>query len=313
MKKDLITVIVPAYNIADYLEPCVESILEQTYKNLEIILVDDGSKDRSGEICDKIASSDCRIKVIHKAHEGLSSARNIGIENAEGNWLAFVDGDDLIDEGMIEACYRAAFDNGCDIAVCNMLRLYDDGKTEGFYKPTNTVKVVEGSERLETIFQPSVCNKIFRGQLFSGIRFPIGKYYEDTFVYYMLAERAKRIVYTGQDDYYYRYRESSIIGQKGHNDNYFDFAEAVYNMAVYMIKKNEKDFAVKACLSMYAAAREIEKNIKRTDENREKISELRRHYKEIYDYIIGSTDISGKQKLHMYMLRYFPSLYSKTI
>ena len=123
--KELVSIIVPVYNLEKYIEKCVRSLLQQTYTNVEIILVDDGSRDESGEICDRLASEDSRIKVIHKENGGLSSARNCGIENATGEYIMFVDGDDFISELMVEKLYVALKDNCADISVCCFKNIYE--------------------------------------------------------------------------------------------------------------------------------------------------------------------------------------------
>ena len=199
MKEECISVIVPVYNVERYLEKCIESICCQTFKDLEIILVDDGATDRSGAICDEWSRRDPRIRVIHKENGGLSDARNAGIEIASGTWYMFVDSDDTITPDTIERLYKAATQHQCEMAVCNIVRIYDDGVTEPFYNPISELTVLDGNQRFETLKQPSACNKLFRAELFRDVRFPKGKFYEDTFVYHILAHRANRIVLTGHD------------------------------------------------------------------------------------------------------------------
>ena len=126
MNDELISVIIPVYNVELYLESCIQSICKQSYKNLEIILSDDGSTDHSGKICDKYASLDPRIKVIHKENGGLSDARNAGIEVASGQYFMFVDSDDTISKNTIEKMYFLAIEYQCEIVVCNMVRIYED-------------------------------------------------------------------------------------------------------------------------------------------------------------------------------------------
>ena len=181
MANKLVSIIVPVYNVEKYLPKCVDSLINQTYKNVEIILVDDGSTDQSGNICDTYLEKDNRIVVLHKKNGGLSDARNFGIEHAKGDYYSFVDSDDYLKEQTIEYLVDAAENNDCQISVCNMIRFYDDGTNDVFYKPCNNQVILENNDRFQTLSQPSVCNKLFKKELFDGVKFPYRKYYEDTY------------------------------------------------------------------------------------------------------------------------------------
>ena len=311
MNNPLVSVIVPVYNVERYLEKCIESICRQTFTGLEIILVDDGATDRSGAICDEWAAKDSRIRVIHKENGGLSDARNAGIEIATGECFMFVDSDDTITPDTVELLHQAATQHHCEMAVCNMVRIYDDGTTEPFYSPADKLTVWDGQQRFETLKQPSACNKLFRADLFQDVRFPKGKYYEDTFVYHILAHRASRIVLTGHDGYYYLSRRESILGQPTYTDRYFDMAEAVYVRMTYLLEHQVAHYAEEACLSMYAAVSNGEKFIKKTDANANKFARMRTWYRVAYDHLMRYPNTNIKQKLRLTLLRYFPALHSK--
>lgn len=310
MEQDLISVIVPVYNVERYLEKCIESICFQTYRHLEIILSNDGSTDGSGEICDTYARKDARIRVIHKENGGLSDARNAGIEIAKGKYFMFVDSDDTITPDTIQRLYSAVTEHSCEIAVCNMVRIYDDGATEPFYNPVDSLTVWEGQQRFETLKQPSACNKLFLAELFHDVRFPKGKFYEDTFVYHVLAHRANKIVLTGHDGYYYLSRRESILGQPKYTDRYFDFVEAVYSRMTYLLEHRIIHYGEEACLSLYAAVSNAEKNLPKTPENREKFKEMAIWYQVAYAHLIKRADTGIKQKLRLVLLRYAPGLHS---
>ena len=303
---NLISVIVPVYNVYGYLDKCIQSIQRQSYPNIEIILVDDGSTDGSGVKCDEYAVKDSRIKVIHKTNGGLSDARNAGIEIAAGKWFSFIDSDDYISETCLEELLTAATDNECQVSVCNMVRVYEDGATEKFYSPVNNTVVLNEDERFSTLKQPSVCNKLFSSDLFQDVRFPVGKYYEDTFVYHILAHRAKRIALNGKDGYFYLSRRDSILGRPKYTDRYFDFVEAVYNRATYLIANKVDKYAEEACLSLYAAVATAEKNVKRNKYNKEKFDQMYEWYGIAYNYLMISSGVSIKQKIRLGMLKYFP-------
>lgn len=308
--EELVSVIVPVYNVEKYVGECVESLMSQSYKNLELILVDDGSTDSSGQLCDIYAMKDKRIKVIHKENGGLSDARNVGIDSATGVYYSFVDGDDFLAEDTISQMIFGMKEKNSDIAVCNMMRYYENGEIEPFYIPSNILKVLNDVDRFETLLQPSVCNKVFKKDLFNSVRFPKGKFYEDTFVYHTLAYNAKRIVLTGYDGYFYRARRSSILGQNVMTDRYFDFIEAVWLRTEFLLKKNIQPYGDEACLSLYAAVANAEKNISRTEENQYKHFDALQKYIVAYKQLIKLNNISLKQKIRLWLLRYFPKLHS---
>lgn len=259
MKANKISVIVPVFNVENYLEKCVKSIIEQTYKNLEVILVDDGSTDKSGFLCDELKKQDYRIKVIHKTNGGLSDARNAGIQVSTGKYLSFIDSDDYLERTALEQMMQAILISHSEIAICNIMRFYDDGCTEEFYNPTDNQEVLEGIRRFDTLNQPSVCNKLFDAKLFANISFPYGKYYEDTYVYHELLYKADKVVLTGKTGYWYLSRKGSILGRSQFSNRYFDFIEAVYMRADFLIKRDIQPYGDEAFLSLYAALANAEK------------------------------------------------------
>lgn len=311
MKDTMISVIVPIYNVERYLEKCIDSILAQTYPELEIILCDDGSTDGCGAICDRYAGLDSRIRVIHKPNGGLSDARNAGIEIARGSWYVFIDSDDFITPDTIERMHTAAVSTDSQIAVCNMIRIYDDGGTEPFYRPAQEQTLLAGETRFETLKQPSACNKLFRADLFDGVRFPKGKYYEDTFVYHILAHRAENIVLTGHDGYFYLSRRESILGQPKFTDRYFDRIEAVYERMKYLIRHQVPHYAQEACESLYADVRVGWECIPRTESNREKFEQMWKWYDVAYRHLMRHPGTSLKMKLRLVLLKYAPKLHNK--
>lgn len=311
-EQPLISVIVPVYNVEKYLKKCVNSITSQTYKNLEILLVDDGSTDSSGQICNEFEKNDARIKVIHKKNGGLSDARNAGLDRAKGQYYAFIDSDDYIQDNTIEIMLNAVKKNKSEISVCNMIRFLEAGETVQFYCPTNHEVLYQGNQRYKTLNQPSVCNKLFEAKLFEGIRFPKGKYYEDTFVYHEVLYRANSIVLTGTDSYWYLSREDSIVGQPQYTERYFDFIEAVYKRADFLLKHDVQPYAKEACLSLYAAIANAESNIEENTKTIEKFLIARKQYILAYNELMKTKNQIGiKQKLRLMLLKYFPKLHVK--
>lgn len=312
MKEVLVSVVIPVYNVEKFLQKCVASVLNQTYRNLDIILVDDGSTDLSGKICDELGNCDKRVTVIHKKNGGLSDARNAGLNVAKGEYYAFIDSDDYISSDMIEIMVNSARKNNCDIAICNMVRFSESRESTLFYHPVAQEKVLLGKERFKTLHQPSVCNKLFASNLFQNIRFPKGKYYEDTFVYHELLYLAKSVVLTGSNSYWYLERADSIVGSPKYTSRYFDFIEAVWERAKFLIANDVKPYGEEACLSLYAAFSNAEKYIKKDSKNKQKFKVAREQYNFAYTVLMKRSDgVNLKQKIRMFLLKYSPILHSK--
>lgn len=216
----LVSVIVPIYKVEDYLDECVKSIVDQTYKNIEIILVDDGSPDHCPQKCDEWAKKDLRIRVVHKQNGGLSSARNAGLDVAKGEYIAFVDSDDFITPDYVEVMYNRICNDKSVGIVSGMIYRYTDGQTSPFNQTWNiTNERITSSDkfRISSINQTvsyTVWNKIFRASLLSKVRFREGKTNEDTLFMYDLGNAMVDADYSMVEVphyvYYYRYREDSI-------------------------------------------------------------------------------------------------------
>ena len=236
----LVSIIVPIYKVEPYLRRCLDSIVNQTYTNLEIILVDDGSPDTCPQICDEYAAKDKRIVVIHKENGGLSDARNAGLEISKGEYISFVDSDDWVDEKYIEILLNSAIAENTDIAIGENIQ------TNGFCnKPKNisTIKTYSSKEALYHLFSQNhiaftiSCGKLYKKELFSNLHFPIGKYHEDEFTTYILFYRSKKIVYTNCILYYYFRHSNSITGSR----HPWDVLEVFEQRYLFFKNKNEKD------------------------------------------------------------------------
>ena len=218
MTTPLISVIVPVYRVEEYLERCVKSILSQTYKNLEVILVDDGSPDQCPDICDACAEKDARVKVIHQENKGLSGARNAGIDAASGEYLAFVDSDDYVSPHFIEELYQLLQDTGCAIGQCRFSYVKGDGLVEEgdsafcIYRGESLMEQLYGPEEKATCFVVA-WNKLYRAELFkeTGIRYPEGRIHEDEATTYRLFHEAKKLAFLDRALYgYYTENGGSI-------------------------------------------------------------------------------------------------------
>ncbi len=228
---DLVSVIIPVYKVEQYLGRCVRSVAGQTYKNLEILLIDDGSPDRCGEMCDSFAANDPRIRVIHQKNGGLSSARNAGIDQSSGQWIFFVDSDDFIHSDCIRQLMEAAETNGADIASCGFEKTEDDTiRGDIRFPATEVISRDEAMRRLileeDTSFS---WGKLFRRELFPNIRFPEGRTFEDLATTHLLVNRCRAVACVSAPYYGYYQNPASI----SHALN----AESQYNVLLAWIDR----------------------------------------------------------------------------
>jgi len=196
---DLVSVIIPVYNTNKYLKRCINSILNQTYKNLQIILINDGSTDDSGKICNAFADNDSRIEVIHQSNKGLSAARNIGLDHMNGQWVTFLDSDDYVSMYYIEQTLNACINHSADITVCKHYSYSGEVINDKF---TNTVnfEIIDKDEAIIRHFGKKshllimACCKLYRASLWKDLRFPLGKIMEDVFVSHNLMYKTNKVV-----------------------------------------------------------------------------------------------------------------------
>jgi len=211
MKK--ISVIVPVYNVEKYLKRCINSIINQTYKNLDIILIDDGSTDNSGRICDEYLSLDNRIRVIHKKNEGQSIARKIGLENSIGKLISFIDADDVIDLNFYSILEKKFEEEKVDIAYCKVKKFNNEIIYDNKKNVTYEIKTVEDCLKdivsKDSIFNNFMVNKLYRKDLFNNINFPINNIFEDLTIMYNIIDNSKTIYYADIYLYFYYNRLDS--------------------------------------------------------------------------------------------------------
>ena len=244
--KDLISVIVPVYKVEKYINQCIDSIINQTYTNLEIILVDDGSPDNCGNICDEYAKKDKRIKVIHKENEGVSIARNIGLENSNGKYVTFIDSDDWVDEEYCKTLFESLKKQEADCAACGYNRV--TGETVEKINSDNSEKLYNSKEYLIKILNPQTglgfCHmKLYKKEILSGIEFEknivVG---EDALFNIKISKKIKKAAFVSRTLYNYRINSESVV------------------------KKYDKDYAKKYLTSMEVIKRYIEEEYKEDKE-----------------------------------------------
>lgn len=236
---DLISVVVPVYNVKHYLKRCIESILDQTYRSLQIILVDDGSTDGCSQICDSYSKKDVRIEVIHQRNQGLSSARNIGLQNATGKYICFIDSDDWIHPEYIAYLKRAIEENKTEVSCCYYTRIYSVNQKEQPHLRYNS-NLLNHNEYIEQSLlnhrlDNSIWNRLYKTELFQKIWFPVGKLYEDIIPQYLINKKIDSAAIVPEILYYYNHTNISITRS--------DFKTADFDIVYqwHEVFKNEKE------------------------------------------------------------------------
>lgn len=241
-----ISVIVPVYRVEPYLRQCVDSILSQTFTDFELILVDDGSPDNCGAICDEYALKDSRVRVIHKQNGGLSDARNAGIDMAKGEFLTFIDSDDLVAPEYLNRLYHSIKSSAAEIAICNMLPFKDSSNPQIEEQNSNDSKrIISGRDACLSIYRMDgtvpimAWGKLYKSSLFNGIRYPVGLIHEDDATTPKLFYLANKIAQIGDKLYLYRSRADSIMSQP-FSAKRFDCLSAV-DSCIMFFKHNQDD------------------------------------------------------------------------
>lgn len=311
---DKISVIVPVYKVYNYLEKCFNSIANQTYKNLEIILVDDGSPDDCGKLCDELALRDKRVKVIHKPNGGLSDARNRGIEEATGEFLSFVDSDDYIKEDMLEFLYNNIIKSNADISTCGTYYIVNDtikvdsGRLEGLFDSKEAIK--------RSLYGPGsslgVWNKLYKKDLFSNIKFMVGKAYEDAYIMPSLFMAAEKIYMSSEPKYYYLTTRPDSITTKTFNEKSLDMIKAFEYNRDLMSEKYPELYDI-FTYRIYLALINTFKKIIATDDYKSNVyfKELLNRIRGGTSYILKSKYFPLKNKMLILMLYLSPPLYVK--
>lgn len=258
--KDLISVIIPVYRVETYLRRCVDSVLVQTYRELEVILVDDGSPDGCPAICDAYAEQDPRVRVIHQENRGLSGARNAGIDCAKGAYLAFVDSDDYLAADFVERLHTACVETNSDLAVCRFAYVKDEGSSrEGLVRAssregTGEARLYTGRQMQANLYLPEgvyyvvAWNKLYKRELFDGIRYPQGRIHEDEATTYRVYERVAQAVYLDSPLYGYFVAPSSIT--RGFNPRRTDWIRAQAERVDFYEEKGYRELMVPALKSL---------------------------------------------------------------
>lgn len=308
----LISVIVPIYKVEKYLEKCVKSIGSQTYKNIEIILVDDGSPDNCGKLADNLAKTDSRIKVIHKVNGGLSSARNAGIDVAQGDYIGFVDSDDTIEPFMYEKLFSLLQKENTKLSVCAVNYVYEDGKVlrkKGLGQNVTfdfCQAIIEMNSH--RYFDMGAWSKLYHRSLFEDIRFPVGKLSEDYYIMYKIFDKAQRISYLDIPCYNYLQRKNSITrGDKINHDHEY----AAYEQMRYLDEKYPDMKVVGHTAYASAALTVYDFYLKNKVKcAKEKMNHFQEVIKENKEYIDKADYLTKSKKVQFILFSKSPTLYN---
>ena len=314
-----ISIVVPIYNVEKQVKRAIDSIINQSFTDLEIILVNDGSTDNSGQICDDYKRMDGRIKVIHKKNGGLSSARNAGIEESTSPFIGFIDGDDFINESMYEILHNAIINENSDITSCNYVVVLEK-ETNHINNRTAknpALKSFNNKQALEVMLKDdeihrSACNKLYKKSLFEGIRFPEGILYEDTFTIFEIYAKSNKATHVEFDGYYYLLNHQSITRQS-FNPKHFD---AVYEIkkVVSALENLHPDLAYleKARLGRqyviiaYKILASYDREDKKSNEN---LNRLLTDFENDYEMFTNNNAIGKKFKFAIILLKLNPKLF----
>ena len=311
MQEFCVSVIIPVYNVEEYLKQCLDSVINQTYKNLEIILVDDGSFDNSGKICDEYALKDNRIKVIHKENGGLSDARNVGIKEATGEYITFIDSDDYTELDMIEYLYNVLIKFGCDISVCthkiiknNKVKKSFNLKKDFKLSSYETVKRLLYNDGADT----SAWAKLYKRDLFTGIEYPKGKLFEDIATTYKLFIKSGEIAFGHLAKYNYKIRNTSIV-RKGFTKAKLDLLDNTDNAVKDILKffPDLKEAALRR--RVYARFSTLNQVLNFDKENKNIVEEIIDFIKKYSSKILIDKNVPLRDKLAIILLNINYNLY----
>lgn len=308
MNKDLISIIVPIYNVEKYLNRCVESLVNQTYTNIEILLIDDGSTDNSGKLAEEWGKKYTKIKVYHKKNGGLSDARNYGIEYAKGKYLSFVDSDDYVDERFIETLYKTCIKTKTKISAIGKQLFSDDIPVKGDRSEEEKIEIYEKKEAIRYLYTEDkyanyAWNKLYLKELFDGVKYPYGKKMEDLGTTYLLFDKCDYVSYNASKLYFYFQRDDSILHSQDAKfwiDKFSLVAERYsYIKSKYPdVEENYIDY-MNGVLDAYPYISAYDRKISR--------NEAMKIWKKVRN------KYGMKTKIKYYLLKLFPSLYVKVV
>ncbi len=316
--QDLITIIIPVYMVELYLDRCLNSIVSQTYKNLEIILVDDGSKDNCPTICDCWAEKDKRIRVIHRENGGLSAARNSGIDAAKGEYLAFVDSDDFVSTEFIEVLYQACKQTGSQIAQCRYEYVDGDVMTKDKEEVTEPTEVFSGKEMIKGMswrdgaYNVVAWNKLYHKSVFEGVRYPEGRIHEDEATTHRLFYQAEQVAFVYRFLYGYYTGGISITRDK-FSLKRLDWEWAVRNRLTFLKERKETEILIPMYKIYMDGTIDLYYKIMDLLQDKETAKELKRRLKSTYKELKKYGKTPWKTKIGYQIFLINPILYKRLL
>lgn len=314
---DLISVIVPVYNVENYLELCIKSLLNQNVKcKFEIILVDDGSTDSSGKICDLLAEKSSLIKTYHKKNEGLSEARNYGITKANGNYYVFVDSDDYVDLSFLKTLYKMVSKYHVKLACVDGIRTTNYCNDTSNVTKFNDVKVVNTEEALKRMlirdeFGVSAWAKIYHKSLFENVQYPKGRLYEDMLTTPYLIGKCDKIAFSGDKLYHYVVRSESITNKKVTKED-FQIFDGLYQVKKYILRQYPKLHEAYDCRYLVDILGLINRVVL-IDSSRNTMKKIINKDRDIWDNAFLNKYLDYRRKLQILVLKLSPALYKSII
>lgn len=312
----MVTVIIPVYNVEMYLPLCINSILKQTYQNLEIILIDDGSTDDSPGICDTYALKDNRIKVIHQQNQGAAVARNTGLENATGEYIVFVDSDDFINEKMIEKLYIALKQTDSDLSICNFKYTSENGKEIDLKETDIKNEVLYTEEIIDKLFQNNNCgyiviwNKMYKKDLWKQIRYPVGVIYEDEAVIHHIFSKCKKVATISDELYYYRQVSGSIMHSE-RNEKNLDKYLALADRLMFLKSAVSKENIRKLAYQYWYHYLDDYYYFSKRNRNSARLKQMKKTLLSVYPIMVQCGFFTVKDALSIMIFIFLPNVYEK--
>lgn len=314
MQDELISIIVPIYNVEKFLTNCIESLIHQTYQNLEIILVDDGSTDKSKEISDEYAKKFNNVVVFHKRNGGLSDTRNYGITKANGKYICFVDSDDYVNKRYCEILYKNIKQTNADISTCAFLRVDDTYISKEADYRNEDIKIYEKDidKQKNILYELNgdtvvAWNKLYRKEIWDEIHYPIGKLHEDEYIIHHILDKCGKIVYTNLKLYYYYQRDNSIMTSK-YNEKKLDIIDALYDRLNFYKKKKEYNILVPRAYTIFMKMIINHHRLAKENSNLNICNMMVTRYKREYDKDIIKV-LKIKDKVQLMFFYYLPNIY----
>lgn len=302
--QDKISVIVPIYNVEEYLAECLDSLISQTYQNLELILVNDGSKDSSYQIAKKYALKDERIKLYTKENGGLSDARNFGIKKATGKYLGFIDSDDKPFYNQFERLHQMIVENNSDISMCSFVRSTDELSNEPLSIKTYEINDIYDDIMLDKI-NAHVWDKLYKKELFDDIEFPYRLHFEDLAVFYKIAFKIKKMTISNEQLYYYRVDRDDSITQNKKNFLFNGICIAkIYRDKTKFSYENNLEVKYKVLKMSVKYNTDTYRNIKKQDEYKEELIVIKEYIKEYYKDIIRKSNADIIKKVFSFLINH---------